>query len=210
MAAKLAFEHRWVPAGEAPEQRRTLLLLHGTGGDENDLIPLGQALDPTANLLSPRGRVDEHGSNRFFRRIAEGVFDLENMRQETEALADFLRSAASSYGFDPEQVYAAGFSNGANIGASLLLTHPELLRGAILIRAMVPFEPSVPPALAGTRVLISSGEFDQMVPRANAERLASILVQGGADVEHLWVPVGHNLTRQEIERAKVWLSDPGR
>lgn len=197
------FHHRWVPGSSS----RTLLLLHGTGGDENDLIPLGQTLDPSANLLSPRGRIDEGGANRFFRRFGEGVFDQENMRQETEALASFLRFASTEYKFDPEQVYAVGFSNGANIGVSLLLRDPELLKGGIFIRAMVPFEPETRPALLGTRVLISSGEFDPMVPRENAERLATILVEGGADVEHLWMPVGHNLTRQEIEQAKKWLSE---
>jgi predicted esterase len=196
------FHHRWFSGTSG----RTLLLLHGTGGDENDLIPMGQTLDPAANYLSPRGRVDENGSNRFFRRFGEGNFDQENMRQETEALAVFLASASETYGFDPKGVYAVGFSNGANIGASLLLRHPEALRGAFLIRAMVPFEPETPPALLGTRVLISSGEFDPMVPRANAERLAAILVQGGADVEHVWAPVGHNLTRQELDHGREWLA----
>src|SRR5689334_19570676 len=122
------FNHRWV----AGKSGRTLLLLHGTGGDENDLIPLGETIDPEANLLSVRGRVDENGSNRFFRRFAEGVFDYENMKSETAALATWLKEASASLGFDPEQVYAVGFSNGANMAASLLLTHPELLRGAFL------------------------------------------------------------------------------
>jgi phospholipase/carboxylesterase len=196
------FHHKWLPGTSS----RTLLLLHGTGGDENDLIPMGQTLDPSANLLSVRGRVDEQGAHRFFRRFGEGNFDQENMLNETEALASFLSTASAEYGFDAEQVYAVGFSNGANIGASLLLRHPEALRGAFLIRAMVPFEPESPPALMGTRVLISSGEFDPMVPRANAERLAAILVQGGADVEHVWAAVGHNLTRQELEHGREWLS----
>ncbi|MFI5385321.1 MAG: alpha/beta hydrolase [Fimbriimonadales bacterium] len=197
-----SFKHRWIPgAGE-----RTILLLHGTGGNEDDLIPLGQTLDPAASLLSPRGRVDEHGSNRFFRRFAEGVFDQENMLQETQALASWLRDASVAYGFDPEQVFAVGFSNGANIGASLLLRHPELLRGAFLMRAMVPFEPSSPPLLAGKRVLISSGESDPMVTRDQAERLAEILRSGGADVEHLWQPTGHNLTRAELDLARKWLA----
>lgn len=195
------FKHKWLPGTGG----KTLLLLHGTGGDENDLIPLGQTLDPTANLLSPRGRIDEHGANRFFRRIREGVFDQENMRQETEALAAFLKAAAKEYGFDPEQVYAVGFSNGANIGASLMFRHPELLRGGFLMRAMVPFEPETAPSLMGIRVLIASGESDPIVSRDQAEGLATIFVQGGADVEHLWVPVGHNLTRQELEHAKAWL-----
>jgi|SRR5579862_2095189 len=197
-----SFIHRWTQGTSG----RTLLLLHGTGGDENDLIPLGQTLDPAANLLSVRGRVDEHGSNRFFRRIREGMFDQENMRLETEALAEFLRTAAESYRFDPEQVFAVGFSNGANMAASLMLRYPELLRGGFLMRAMVPFEPTNPPALGGIRVLLASGESDPMVTRAQAERLAMILVEGGADVEHLWVPTGHNLTRQELDEARKWFS----
>src|SRR5579862_4195602 len=196
MAQETSFHHRWVKG----TSERTLLLLHGTGGNEDDLISLGQTLDPDANLLSPRGRVDENGSNRFFRRIREGVFDQEDMKQETDALAAFLRWASEEYGFDPEQVFVVGFSNGANMGVSLLLRYPELLRGAFLMRAMVPFEPDVTPGLMGIRVLLASGEFDPMVPRDNAERLATILVQGGADVEHLWAPVGHNLTRQELDR----------
>jgi len=200
-----AFKHRWVP-GSGP---RTLLLLHGTGGTEDDLLPLGQTLDPAANLLSPRGRIDENGSNRFFRRFAEGVFDQENMRQETEALAALLMVAVKEYGIDAQDVYAVGFSNGANMGASLLLRDPDLLRGAILMRAMVPFEPSESPRLEGKRVLIASGESDPMVSRAQAERLASILTAGGAAVDHLWLPVGHNLTRSELEQARIWLAGTG-
>jgi len=195
-----AFAHRWL----AGTGEKTLLLLHGTGGDENDLIPLGQTLDPAASLLSVRGRVDENGSNRFFRRIAEGVFDLENMREETDSLAAFVSQAAAKYGFDLDQLYAAGFSNGANMAASLMLRHPEALRGAFLMRAMVPFEPSSPPALTGTRVLITSGESDPLVTRGQAERLANILREGGAEVEHLWVHAGHNLARGELVEAKRW------
>ncbi len=198
------FVHTWIPAQD-PATTRTLLLLHGTGGDENDLIPLGQTLDPNAHLLSPRGRVDEQGANRFFRRIREGVFDQENMRQETEALAGFIAKAAKEYDFDRSEVFGVGFSNGANMAASLMLRHPESLRGAFLMRAMVPFEPDPIPPLSGKRVLISSGESDPMVSRDQAERLAAILVQGGADIEHLWLPTGHNLTRQELELAKQWL-----
>lgn len=200
-----AFQYRWVPSKRTPASPRTLLLLHGTGGDENDLLPIGEILDPAANLLSPRGRIDENGANRFFRRIREGVFDLENMKKETEALAAWLRLAAVEHAFDLEQIYAVGFSNGANMGASLLLRNPELLRGGFLMRAMVPFEPETPAALMGTRVLIASGEFDPLVSHDQAERLAAILVQGGADVEHLWLPVGHNLTRQELDHAHEWL-----
>ncbi|HVT13329.1 MAG TPA: alpha/beta hydrolase [Fimbriimonadaceae bacterium] len=195
------FHHKWL-AGTGD---KTLLLLHGTGGDESDLIPVGRSLDPSASLLSLRGRVDENGANRFFRRFREGVYDLENMREETEAMASFLETAASEYGFDPEKTYAVGFSNGANIAVSLMFRHSELLRGAFLMRATVTFEPQPIPSLRGLRILIASGETDPLVPRPLAERLAAIFVQGGADVEHLWLGVGHNLTRQELEYAKGWL-----
>lgn len=195
------FTHKWLPG----TSRRTLLLLHGTGGNEEDLVPLGQSIAPEANLLSPRGRIDENGMNRWFRRFGEGQFDLENMREETDALAEFLSDARKAYSIDLENTFAVGFSNGANIAASLLLRRPELLAGAFLMRAMVPFEPEESPALAGTHVLLSSGETDPMVPRDNAERLATLFVRGGADVEHLWLPVGHNLTKQELQRAREWL-----
>jgi phospholipase/carboxylesterase len=198
----LSFKHIWNPGTKS----RTLLLLHGTGGDENDLIPVGKTLDPDANLLSVRGRVDENGANRFFRGFGEGVFDQENMRQVTAALAEFIGAASLRYGFDTKNLFAVGFSNGANIGASLLMRHPEVLAGGVLIRAMVPFEPSSPVDLAGVRLLLSSGAYDPMVPRAAAERLAAIFVQGGADVEHVWAPVGHNLTREELDHARDWLA----
>ena len=136
--------------------------------------------------------------------MAEGVFDLDNMSEETEALAAFVSSASVGYTFDPGQLYAVGFSNGANMAASLLIRHPELLRGAFLMRAMVPFEPFAPPELNGKRILITSGESDPMVTREQAGRLAAILRQGGAEVEHLWVHAGHNLTRGELAEAKRW------
>src|ERR671925_274796 len=130
-AADLGFAHRFIPG--APD-KPVLLLLHGTGGDENDLLPLGEALLPGAARLSPRGKVLENGMPRFFRRLAEGVFDLEDLRLRTEELADLVRDASKAYGFDPSRVVAFGYSNGANVAASLLLQRPETLRGAILAR----------------------------------------------------------------------------
>src|SRR5262249_16993263 len=147
----LGFVHRFVPAPSAGSGT-TLLLLHGTGGNENDLLELGQTLAPNAALLSPRGKVSERGMPRFFRRLAEGVFDIEDLKFRTQALADFVASAASAYGFDPGKVIAVGYSNGANIAVSMLLLRPATLAGAVLFRPMVPFVPAVPPDLSGKPV----------------------------------------------------------
>jgi phospholipase/carboxylesterase len=159
MAEELAgFKHRFV-AGSGQEGA-TLLLLHGTGGNENDLLPLGRELLPGANLLSPRGKVLEHGMPRFFRRLAEGVFDEEDLKFRTEELAGFVKEASGRYDFDPDKLFAVGFSNGANIAASLLLMRPNLLRGAVLLRPMVPFEPEALPDLSGVRIFVAAGEMD--------------------------------------------------
>jgi phospholipase/carboxylesterase len=198
-----SFVHQWVPG--TPGHARVILALHGTGGDEHDLIPLAQTLDPHAAILSPRGRVDEQGSNRFFRRLSEGVFDLENMRQETLALSSFVKDAAGKYGFGQESLYAVGFSNGANMAASLLLTEPSSLSGGVLIRAMVPFVPQSLPDLTGKRIFVSSGRFDPLVPLDNAVRLVEMFKEAGAKVEHLVLETGHNLTREDISAAQAWL-----
>ncbi len=198
------FVHNFVPA-EDPEAP-TLLLLHGTGGDENDLLPLGRMLDERAALLSPRGKVLEHGMPRFFKRLAEGVFDHEDLIKRTHELAGFVEQAVSEYDLDPEGVFAAGFSNGANIAASLLLLHPDLLAGAILLRAMVPLEPETPPDLSGTPVYLAAGRSDTMVPPENTERLAELLREAGAEVTLDWQPGGHGIGRAEIEAARKWLA----
>ena len=187
----LGFSYRVEPATAG--DRRTLLLLHGTGGDENDLIALGRLLVPTAALLSPRGRVLENGAPRFFRRLAEGVFDLESVNKH---LQDWKRSG----------IIAVGFSNGANIAASLLLTRPTLLRGAVLFRAMVPFEPSEP-VQSSARVLLSEGRSDPLVPRANAERLAELLRTTGALVTLAWQATGHQLSQGDVETTRRWLEE---
>lgn len=181
-------------------------MLHGTGGDEDSLIPLGQHLDAAANILSPRGRVDEHGSNRFFRRLAEGVFDEDSIRSETAALASFVVEASETYGFDAPSVTAVGFSNGANIAASLMLLSPSTLAGAAMIRAMVPLVPAAPPDLNGKRVLILTGNFDPILPVANARRLAEMLREAGAEVDHRLLDAGHNLTKEDVEIAQSWLT----
>lgn len=199
----LGFTHRWEPREGSD---RTLLLLHGTGGDENDLIPLGDLIDPSANLLSPRGQVLEHGMPRFFRRLAEGVFDLDDLRKRTQGLADFVDGAARQYGFPTAGVTAVGFSNGANIAASMLLLRPGLVRHAILLRAMVPLEPAPLPDLTGTRVFLAGGMQDPIIPPSNTERLAELLRSAGADVALHWSPVGHQLTRADVDAAREWRS----
>lgn len=198
----LGFIHRFVPATKPG--LRPLLLLHGTGGDENDLIPLGEHLSPGAALLSPRGKVLENGMPRFFRRLAEGVFDLEDLKVRTAELASFVTAARTAYGIDAP--VAVGFSNGANIAASLLLTQPDVLAGAVLLRAMLPFEPQALPDLARKPVLLLSGGNDPMMPAASRERLAEILKTAGADLVYKTLPAGHNLTQNDLTIAAHWLT----
>jgi phospholipase/carboxylesterase len=201
----LGFAHRYVPAeGDDPN---TLLLLHGTGGNEDDLVPLGRMLKPGAAILSPRGKVLEHGMPRFFRRLAEGVFDEEDLKKRTHELASFVEEAIVEYGRDPARVYAAGFSNGANIAASLLLLYPGLLAGAVLLRAMVPFEPEEMPDLTGMPVYLAGGRADTMITPENTERLAELLQDAGADVTLDWQPGGHGIGREEVQSARGWLND---
>lgn len=197
----LGFTHVWRP-GRAP---RTLLLLHGTGGNENDLLPIAALLDPEAAALSPRGKVLEHGAPRFFRRLAMGVFDLDDLRRRAHELSDFVAAAAAEYGFDAGQVTAAGFSNGANIAAAMMLLRPESLAKGILFRAMVPLEPNPLPDLTGRRVFLSAGRTDTMVPAENTERLAKLLGDCGASVELQWSPGGHGLAPADISAARKWL-----
>ena len=203
--ADLGFIHRFIPATQ--EGLPPLLLLHGTGGDENDLLPLGRDLSPGAALLSLRGKVMENGAPRFFRRLAEGVFDLEDLKVRTAELADFIAVARKDY--DLPAPVAVGFSNGANIAASLLLSKPGVLAGAILIRGMPPFEPQSLPDLKGTKVLILSGGGDPLVPPASRDRLAALLRDAGADVTYEIVPASHNLTQRDLELASRWLEKSG-
>ena len=204
MTPDLGFDHRYLPGDD--ETPPTLLLLHGTGGNEEDLIPLGQELLPGAAILSPRGKVSEYGAPRFFRRLAEGVFDHEDLLFRTHELAGFVGAAAEEYGFDPSKVVAVGYSNGANVAASAILLHPGLLRAAVLFRAMVPFEPEVTPDLSGVPVFMAAGRMDRMIPQDNTQRLADILTEAGADVDLRWRNVGHPLTYEEVGEAKQWLA----
>ncbi len=194
--------HRWEPSSRhgAP----VLLLLHGTGGDESDLLPLGRMVSPGSALLSPRGNVLEQGAPRFFRRLAEGVFGIDDLHRRTTELADFIVAASSAYGFATSSLYAVGYSNGANVAASLLLSRPEVVAGGVLYRAMVPFEPQGPVAVAGKRVVISAGQFDPVISRPGSERLAAILRDGGAEVELAWQPASHGLTPADVALGKVF------
>ncbi|MGI8649595.1 MAG: alpha/beta hydrolase [Rubrobacter sp.] len=199
------FIHRYVPGKS--QDGETILVLHGTGGNEEDLIPLAQELAPDANILSPRGKALEFGAPRFFRRLAEGVFDHEDLVARTHELAAFVRWAAGEYSFDPKKLVAVGYSNGANIAGSLMLFHPDLISGAILFRAMVPFEPEDElPDLGGVGVFIGAGTADQMIPQDQTRRLAEILTESGAKVDLRWKDTGHGLTREEVEEAKEWLA----
>lgn len=199
------FVHRFVAAAPSGP-KTTLLLLHGTGADEQDLIPLGEELLPGAALLSPRGRVLEHGMPRFFRRLAEGVFDLEDLKLQTDALARFVGSASQKYGLAGNKIIAVGYSNGANIAASVLLTHPKLLSGAVLFRPMVPFRPQLAADLKDIPVLLAAARRDQIVPPRQTSELAEIFTAAGARVTIHWHPGGHELGADDVAAAKAWLA----
>ena len=198
------FDHRFIPG--ALSSAPTILALHGTGGDENDLVPLARMVDGDAAILSPRGRVVENGMPRFFRRISERVFDPDDLREQTAALARFIDDAAARYRFDRTRVVALGYSNGANIAANMLLTLPNpVMMGAILLRPMIPTEPASPPtALKALPVLISLGKRDPVVPRALSDRLVEVLNQAGAEVTQLWQDTGHALSPNELEEVAAW------
>jgi predicted esterase len=183
-----------------------LLLLHGTGGNEHDLVHLADVLLPGAGILSPRGKVLERGMPRFFRRLAEGVFDIEDLKLRTAELADFIIEAATKYEFSTRDVTAVGFSNGANIAGALLLMRSDALGAAVLFRAMVPLIPETLPTLAAAPVLISNGRMDPLVSAEETERLAALLRSAGADVTVSWQNSGHELTERDVATAREWLA----
>jgi phospholipase/carboxylesterase len=202
MSNDLSFVHRFEPGNRL--EAAPLLLLHGTGGDENDLLALGRAIAPGSPLLSVRGKVLEHGMPRFFKRLAEGVFDEDDVRRRANELADFVLEARKTYQLAPP--IALGYSNGANIAAAMLLLRPDVLAGAMLLRAMVPLR-EVPKAdLAGKSVLIVSGRSDPIIPSSNSAQLAAMLSNAGADVQHRVLPAGHQLSQVDLTVAREWLT----
>lgn len=204
MTPDLGFIHHFSPAPPDHESP-CLLLLHGTGGNEHDLLDLGHSLALNAALLSPRGKVLENGMPRFFRRRSEGVFDLEDLKFRTTELADFIERARIAYHLPHGKIIAVGYSNGANIAASLLLTRPDSLSGAILFRAMGPFIPDALPQLTGVPIFIAAGRQDPIVAPKNSQQLAALLEKSGARVTLHWSEGGHGLEAVEIEQARLWL-----
>ena len=204
--ASLEFTHVHVPPSGGTSDPRTVLLLHGTGGNERDLLDLGAMVAPGLRLVGVRGQVLENGMPRFFRRFAEGVFDEADIIARAADLARFVPAAAAAYGFDPAHVIALGHSNGANIAAAMMLLHPGVLAGGALLRAMFTLEPASRPALTGTRVLLAEGAMDPIVPRASAERLAGLLTVAGADVTVHWEPTGHGLTQADVAVTQRWMA----
>jgi phospholipase/carboxylesterase len=201
MTQNLSFIHRFEPGTSTAAP---LLLLHGTGGNEDDLLPLGKALAPDRALLSPRGKVLENGMPRFFRRLAEGVFDEQDVIKRAHELADFIVEAGKAYKL--AKPIAVGFSNGANVAAAILLLRPEALSGAVLLRAMVPLAKPPQAELAQKPVLIISGASDPIIPASNAKLLATMLKNAHADVRHEILPTGHNLTQNDVTIATKWLN----
>jgi predicted esterase/catechol-2,3-dioxygenase len=200
----LGFAHRFLPGDPTLP---ALLLLHGTGGNEDDLVPLGPELLPGARLLSPRGKVLEGSAPRFFRRLPDGTFDIQDLIARTFELAGFIEAASARYGIRPRDLVAVGYSNGANVAGSLMLLRPDLLAGAVLFRPMPPFEPESPAGLDGVEVLLAPGRHDPLVAPAQIDLLAGLFKMAGAQVEVAWAEAGHQLTRDDLISARDWLSE---
>lgn len=203
-SASLGFEHVWKPATDS--RAPTLLLLHGTGGDEHDLLPVGSVLAPGAAVLSPRGKVLENGAPRFFRRHAEGVLDVDDLKARAVELAEFLVRAAESYRFDATRVFAFGYSNGANVAQGMLFERPRALAGAMLARPMPAYEPAPARTLEGRPVLVLAGRRDPYSGPPASDRLRDLLAARGARVEVRVEESGHELTRGDLDAARAWLA----
>ena len=205
---RLGFIHKFIPSESLEDNNSlTLLLLHGTGGNENDLVPIAKILEiKNAAILSPRGKVLENGMPRFFRRLAEGVFDIEDLKFRTNELADFIHNASKVYTLNLNRIMAIGYSNGANIAASILLLRPEILSSAILFRPMIPLVPDTLPNLSSKHILISAGAHDPIIPRYQTEELFDLLKKVEARVSIQWQNSGHELTQRDVVAASEWVS----
>jgi predicted esterase len=200
----LGFIHRFVATRDSDAD--TLVVLHGTGGDENDLIGIGQSVAPDAAILSPRGNVLENGAPRFFRRLAEGVFDPKEVRERAEELARFIRAATVTYRLDPARIYSLGYSNGANVASTVMLVEPGIIRASVLLRPMLVYEPPEKTDLSGSSAFISAGRMDPIVPAESIEKLVSLFESAHADVTLKWQLAGHSLVPSEIREAGEWLA----
>jgi phospholipase/carboxylesterase len=204
------FPHNYIykpsPSGKS---KRAFLLLHGTGGDENDLIPIASQLDPNAAVLGVRGNVVENGMPRFFQRLSEGVFDEADIVQRANELASFLKEVSESYSFSLDEVIAIGYSNGANIATALHFLNPGLISKSIHFRPMTPLEPDTPPNLTNTQVFLSFGAFDQLMPRGEEDRLSQMYVDYGASITKNVEPTGHQLAQNDLHAAAKWLNTIG-
>jgi phospholipase/carboxylesterase len=201
------FNHRYLPGDDG--NSTTLILLHGTGGNENSLLDMGGQLAPGAAMLGLRGNVLENGYPRFFRRLAEGIFDMKDLKARTYELADYLPAAAAHYKFDLDSAVAVGYSNGANIAASVLLLRPGVLKRAVLFRSMLPLTPETAPDLNGTSVLMTAGRMDNLIPPTSTQALADMLQKANARVELQWLPVDHRLTIDDLTLAQQWIGENG-
>ena len=186
-------------------KKLTLVLLHGTGGNEEDLIFLGKEIEPNASILSPRGKVLENGMPRFFKRLAEGVFDIEDLKFRTHELVEFIRKCSLHYKFELRKTIAIGFSNGANIAASILLLRPDVFQGTILFRAMVPLVPNPLPDLSNKKILLSAGLQDPIVSRSETENLFKLFQKTNANITLKWQNSSHNLIQDDLKISKEWI-----
>lgn len=202
----LGFNYKYIPPSDSSSEE-TILLLHGTGGNEESLIPVAHIMLPGAAVLSPRGKVLENGMPRFFRRLAEGVFDMEDLHLRTRELAEFIKNATGAYGINRLKLIAAGYSNGANIASSAILSFPNLIRKAVLFHPMAPFVPENPPDLSHAEIFITAGTNDPIVTTEQSESLAKRFTDAGARVEVFWHKRGHSLTHEEITSAKSFLDE---
>ena len=200
------FVHRFQLPPDGSDDGQTIVALHGTGGSEHDLIELSQRIGSDSAVISPRGRVLENGMARFFRRLAEGVFDEADVIHRARELGDFIRNAAARYGRHPGRLVALGYSNGANIAAAVMMQQPEIFQKAILLRPMLPLQNPPLPGLKGKKILILQGRHDSVIPAESTRQLSGLLQKAGAEVTTITMEAGHELSAQDLEACSRWLS----